>query len=85
MSARRVFVTNIPLNAYVDGWVEVPEGTTADDLQDAIKEALLTKGFTPETQTLSVGSGAHGLSGDVELDEGIIKGGWEFLTPMEET
>lgn len=71
----KVFVTNIPLNVYVDGWVTVPDDTPPEKLQDAIGEALCEKGFEKETPTLDVE--------DAEVDEGAIRDGWEFSFPLE--
>lgn len=72
---KRVFVSNIPVHAYVDGWVEVPDGTDPEALNDAIATALCERGYSAESSTLAVG--------ETDLDEGIIKGGWEFTTPLE--
>ena len=68
MSTKRVYVANIPLNAYVGAWVEVPEDTTEEGMQDAVAKSLLDKGYSGSTEIES-----H------ELDESVIRGGWEFM------
>jgi len=75
---KKVFVTNIPVHAYVDGWVEVLEGTDPEKLNEALAETLCEKGYEPETRMLKVPD-------DTDLDEGTIKGGWVFSTPLEKS
>lgn len=72
--SRKVFVTNIPVRAPVNGWVEVPDETTPEGLGDAIAKALKEDGYTQEKEV------HDGLEVDVSvLDK------WEFITPMEES
>lgn len=64
---KRVHVSNIPIHAFVEGWVEVPDDTTKENLNEAISKALLDKGYdslsSPESE---------------ELDAEVVKNGWEF-------
>jgi len=73
---KRVFVTNIPVHAYVDGWIEVPDDTDPEKMNEALVESICENGYSVETRTLNV-------PGDIDLDEGTIKGGWEFSTPLD--
>jgi len=68
----KLWVTNIPVNAFISAWVEIPDATPEDKIDDAIKEALCG-----EDSTFAVDSRKLQREG-VELDEGIINGGWEF-------
>ena len=72
MSAtKKVLVTNIPVNAFVEGWVTVPADAEGDELQDAIGLALKTNGYTrAEPDFID--------SASVCLDDSVIDGGWEF-------
>jgi hypothetical protein len=75
---RRVYVQNIPVLAYVDGWVVVSDDTDSETtLNEELAKALLEKGYEPETQTLVVPN-------DVELDAKVIESGrWVFSIPLE--
>jgi hypothetical protein len=72
---KRIFVSNIPVRTVVDGWVEVPEDTTEENLDAAITVALREKGFRPETTEIEV----EGL----DLDKEALDAGWEFSTPLD--
>lgn len=64
----RVLVTNIPLNLYVCGYVEVPDDTADDDMQEAVAKSLIESGYRRTRPD----------DNHVEIDEGIVIGGWEF-------
>lgn len=67
---KRVLVSNIPLDAYISGWVEVPDETDVKDeekLQEAIARALLDHGFKEV-----------GVPENHEMNDGLVKTGWEF-------
>lgn len=68
IGTKRVYVANIPLHAYACAWVEVPEDTTEEGMQEAIAASLLDKGYVGATEIESS-----------DLDEGVIAGGWEFI------
>jgi hypothetical protein len=72
--SHKVFVTNIPVRACVNGWVEVPDGTTPDGLGDAIAEALKEKGYAQEKE----------IHDGLEVDVSVVDK-WEFTTPLEST
>lgn len=73
---RRIFVSNIPVRTITDGWVEVPDDTPFDDLDEAIATALRTSGFKPETCTIEV-------DGGLDVDQACLDAHWEFSTPLE--
>ena len=75
--SRRVFVTNIPLNAYANGWVEVDDDVTDRvNVNGAISAAVREGRFAFETTVLR-------LPDDAEVDEAVIHAGWQFSTPLE--
>lgn len=69
--SKRVLVTNIPVCAFVDGWVDVPDDTQPDNMNDAIGSALCERGFSPASPRLRVPE-------QIELSEELIRSGWEF-------
>jgi hypothetical protein len=73
--SRKVFVSNIPVRACVDGWVEVPDGTPPEDLQAALAEALKKGQYEPQTSSVEI-------TLDTQVDQSLV-GVWEFCTPLE--
>jgi hypothetical protein len=66
VKTKKVRVTNVPFNTYLECVVEIPEGTLADETQSAIRKA--------------VQEGAYGratLIPEFELDTGVLDK-WEF-------
>lgn len=74
--SRKIFVSNLPVRAYVDAWVEIPNDP--EDFDDAIAEAVKEGKFEFDKKTLSVEDDG------VEVDESVLDK-WEFQTPMEES
>jgi len=72
----RFLVTNIPVNSWTTGVVTVPDGTSPEDLQEAIRKALFDGGYVPVGRNpfRELGSAEP----DPELDRGILAGGWEL-------
>ena len=64
----KVRVTNIPLDAFAEGIVDVPDGTTDGEMQEAVGKAMIEQGYQPIGQQPS----------SYELNEGLVRGGWEF-------
>ncbi len=73
---KRVFVVNIPVHAYVEGWVEVPGDTEPENLDKAIAESLRKNGYRPETTKIP--------SDEVNLDTTVLDN-WTFSTSLEAT
>lgn len=72
---KRVFVMNVPVYAYIDAWVEVPEDTDPELLNEALAMAICDGQFRAAPPSLA----------EVEVDEGLIQNGWEFMTPLEKS
>lgn len=64
---KRVHVSNIPLRAFIAGWIEVPDNTTDETMQAALVTAILERGFKEQ-----------GDPYDPELDDDVVESGWEF-------
>lgn len=65
----RVLVTNIPIHAYIDAYVEIPDGLDDDQQQSAIRDAVERGEFRPKD-----GSSAD----NYEIDQNALDDGWEF-------
>lgn len=63
----RVLVTNIPVRAFACAWVDVPDDTTADTANEAVRKGL-------ETAPLRIGDVA---ADGIEPDPVLIDG-WDF-------
>jgi hypothetical protein len=68
---KRILVTNIPVLSFMSGYIDVPEGLTEDELQDAASAAVLA-GFFPV-----------GKPENYETDAATIEDGWEFTFGKE--
>jgi hypothetical protein len=66
---RKLFVTNVPIHAYFQGWVEVPDDTPTEDLQEAIAKSIASGGWEPHLQPMECVTW--------DLDEEAIFN-WEF-------
>lgn len=76
--SRKVFVTNIPVRACIDGWVEVPDDTSPEDLDGAITAALRAGRYSPEAKFVEVTEESVSVEKEA-LDK------WEYSTPLEAT
>lgn len=65
---RKLFVTNVPIHAYLQGWVEVPADTSPEDLQEAIAKSIASGGLKPHFQPME--------SVTWDLEDALPK--WEF-------
>lgn len=75
--SRKVFVSNIPVRACVDGWVTVPDDTTPESLSAAVVKSLREDGYEPETIKID--------PSETELDRSYDLSLWEFSYPLEKT
>ena len=78
MNTRKVYVNNIPVQGWLEGWVDVPGDTKPEELQAEIANAIKRGRFQP----------ADGSEGEIEYagaDKATIDDGWEFSLPLEET
>lgn len=66
VDAVRVYVTNIPVEAFVSAFVEVPDGTTEEGMNGAIGKAVKENLIKPA------------MDRDFTLDTRLIDSGWEF-------
>jgi len=70
----KILVTNIPVDAYIEAWVEIPDDTAEDDIQDAIGKSIIQNGVVSNPNSMPANEEAS--IGDINED--LITSGWEF-------
>jgi hypothetical protein len=70
----KILVTNIPVDAYIEAWVEIPDDTAEDDIQGAIGKSIIQNGVVSNPNSMPANEEAS--IGDINED--LITSGWEF-------